>query len=380
MRLRRFAAMLGAVPLLVLSACGDDRQDIFTPEGEKADEINRLQVPIFVIAGVVGVLVFIAMAVAIVQGIRRRKDEEADPVQLEGNFKMEIGWTIAPAVLLAVISLGTVGTLLKLDDADAAASELGDMEITVYGQQWWWAYEYDIDADGEPEVVTANDLVLPVDTDITLNIESRDVIHSFWVPALNGTRDAVPGRVHTLVLHADEPGIYEGQCKEFCGLSHANMRNRAVVLTMGDFETWLDQQQETQPVLEEGDPGFAGQELFVARCSSCHQINGVTDEVEGNAAVVARWAPNLTHLMTRTAFAGAMFDLYDENGDVNRGQLEAWLRNPPGEKDMYVPAEGIPRGMPDLALTEEEIDQLVDYLVTLHPEDTDRPPLAETEN
>lgn len=360
--------------VLALGACADEEQDIFTPEGDKAEKINDLQVPVFVVAGVVGVLVFAALAYVCWVGVKRRKAGAEDPVQLEGNFKLEIGWTIAPAVLLAVISVFTVATLFELDDAEAG--ELGELEITVYGQQWWWAYEYDIDADGEPEVVTANDLVLPVDTDVTVNIESRDVIHSFWIPALNGTRDAVPGRVHTLVFHADEPGIYEGQCKEYCGLSHANMRQRAVVVTMPEFATWLEQQQDTQPVLEEGDPGFAGQELFVGRCSSCHQINGV-NEVEGSANVVARYAPNLTHLMTRGVFAGGMFDLYDpETGEFDRAKLEAWLRNPPGAKDMYVPAEGIPRGMPDLALTEEEIDQLVDYLVTLHPQDTDRPPLT----
>ena len=384
MRLRRSAALL-AVTTLALAACGDDRQDIFTPEGDKAQDINRLQVPVFITAGVVGVLVFAALAVAIVQGIRRRKDDADDPVQLEGNFKIEILWTIAPALLLAVIAVFTVATLFELDDAEAAPPEIADMEITVYGQQWWWAYEYDLDPaeDNGPEIITANDLVLPIGTDVTLNIESRDVIHSFWVPALNGTRDAVPGRTHSLVLQADEPGIYDGQCKEYCGLSHANMKNRVVALTLDDFLTWLEQQQQTQPMLAEGDAGFEGQQLFIQRCTSCHQINGLETEegdpieVEGNAAVVALHAPNLTHLMTRGVFAGALFDLYDpETGEFNRDQLEAWIRNPPGEKPMYVPEEGTPRGMPDLGLTEAEIDAIVDYLTTLHPDGAEGPPLT----
>ena len=384
MRLRRPAALLG-IASLALAACGDDRQDIFTPEGEKAELINRLQVPVFIIAGVVGVLVFIALGVAIAQGIRRQKDASDDPVQLEGNFKIEILWTIAPAVLLAVIAVFTVATLFELDDAEAAAPEIADMEITVFGQQWWWSYEYDLDPaeDDGPEIVTANDLVIPIGTDVTLNIEARDVIHSYWVPALNGTRDAVPGRTHSLVLQADEPGIYDGQCKEYCGLSHANMKNRVVALTFDDFLTWMEQQQQTQPMLAEGDVGFEGQQIFIQRCSSCHQINGLETEegdpieVEGNAAVVALHAPNLTHLMTRGTFAGALFELYDdETGEFNRVQLEAWIRNPPAEKPMYVPAEGTPRGMPDLGLTEAEIDAVVDYLETLHPEGADGPPLV----
>jgi len=386
MRGRRPLALLGAT--IALAACSvDERQDVFTPEGENAEKINTLQVPVFAIAGVVGVLVFALLGVAIVKGTRRRKDDAEDPVQLEGNFKLEIGWTILPALLLAVIAVFTVATLFEIDDADATDEAIEAMEITVYGQQWWWAYEYDLnpaDDDG-PEVVTANDLVLPAGTPVTLNIESRDVIHSFWIPALNGTRDAVPGRTHSLVLEAEEPGVYDGQCKEFCGLSHANMKQRAVALTMEEFLTWLEQQQEVQPMLDEGDPGYEGQQLFLARCTSCHQINGLESEdgepivVEGSANLVAGYAPNLTHLMTRGVFAGALFDLYvtDDDGQtaLNRTQLEAWLRNPGAEKEMYLPEEGTPRGMPDLGLTEIEIDQLVDYLATLHPENAERPPI-----
>jgi cytochrome c oxidase subunit 2 len=369
-------AALGAATLLVLAACGDEKQDVFTPEGDRARSINDLQVPVFLIAGVVGVVVGVLLVLAVVKGRRRYRDDIDDPMQLEGNFKLEIGWTIAPAVLLAVISVFTVGTLLRLDDDSAGAAEIESMEITVYGHQWWWSYEYDLDGDGEPEVVTANELVIPAGTPVTVALESRDVVHSFWIPALAGTRDVVPGRRHTLVLESDEPGEFDGQCKEFCGLSHANMKMRVVALSMPEFQTWLEQQQQDAAMLSEGDPGFAGQDLFVGRCTSCHQIDGLEDadgqpiEVEGRAAVVSRWAPNLTHLMSRETFAGSLFDLYDpETGEVDRSRLEAWLRNPPAEKPMYTtPAEGeLPRGMPDLGLSEPEIDALVDYLLTLGP-------------
>jgi len=386
MRIRRPLVLLG-LAAVALAACGNEKQDVFTPEGDKARKINDLQVPVFLLAGLVGLLVAVALAYVLITGVRRRKRDAEEPVQLEGNFKLEIGWTIAPALLLAVIAVFTVATIFELDDVEASSGIVEDMEITVYGQQWWWSFEYDLDPDADdgPEIVTANDLVIPAGVDLTVKLESRDVIHSFWVPALQGTRDVVPGRTHTLVIGADEPGIYEGQCKEYCGLSHANMKNRVVALTEPDFRTWIEQQQETQPMLAQGDEGYDGQQLFIARCASCHQINGLETadgdpiEVEGNAALVSRYAPNLTHLMTRGVFAGALFDLYDpETGEFNRAELEAWLRNPPAEKPMYVPAEGTPRGMPDLGLTETEIDQLVDYLTTLHPENADRPPIEQS--
>ena len=371
-RLRRAAVIMATT--FLLASCSDEKQDIFTPEGSKARLINDLQVPVFIVAGLVGVGVAVLLAVAIRRGIRSAKDDDGDPVQIEGNFKAEIGWTIAPAVLMAIVAVFTVSTLLQLDDVGAVEADVASMEITVYGQQWWWSYEYDLDGDGEVEIVTANELVIPAGTDITLNLESRDVIHSFWIPALNGSRDAAPGRTHSIVLEADEPGEFYGQCKEFCGLSHANMKMRVVALPMDEFLAWTEEQQVDAPMLAEGDDGYAGQQLFTQLCTACHQINGLTDAegepiiVEGNATLVSGHAPNLTHLMSRETFAGSIFQLFDEEtGIFNRAGVEAWLRNPPERKPMYTDiAEGEQyRGMPDLDLTEEQIDALVDYLVTL---------------
>jgi cytochrome c oxidase subunit 2 len=384
MRIRRPILPLVAASAVLLAACGDERQDVFTPEGGPAKDINNLQVPVFIIAGLVGVMVAVLLIVASIRGVRRRKADADDPVQIEGNFKLEIGWTIAPAALLAVIAVFTIGTLLQLDEAGAAPEDIEQMQVTVYGQQWWWAFEYDLDpaAEDGPEVITANDLVLPAGVDVKVDLTSRDVVHSFWVPALAGTLDAVPGRMHSLVLNAFEPGVYYGQCKEFCGLAHANMRHRVLAVPLDDFRAWLEQQQEQQPMLEEGDVGYEGQQLFISRCTACHQINGLRTEdgeriqVEGNSAVVSRHAPNLTHFATRGVYAGGSFELYDENGEVDRAQLEAWLRNPSSQKPMYVPEEGTPRGMPDLGLTEPEIDQLVEYLLTLHPDGVEGPPIT----
>jgi cytochrome c oxidase subunit 2 len=365
-RLRRLPLLLG---LLVLASCGKTKQDVFHPSGKSADKINTLQVPVFIAAGVVGVIVAALLAVVIVAGRRRTKAGDDDPKQIHGNFAAEITWTAIPFVILVAVAVPTVFTIL-----DISRTPTNAMHVSVYGQQWWWSYEYDLNGDGKPEVVTANELVIPVGQDVQLDIQSRDVIHSFWIPELAGTRDAVPGRVQTTQIHADKVGTYFGQCKEFCGLSHANMRAKAIVLSQADFDTWLQEQQQPAAKPEDGSLAAQGLETFTGKCASCHQINGV-NEVEGKAALVAKHAPNLTHLMSREVFASAQFDLYTPGPDgkllFNRNQLEAWLRNPTNLLPMKADEQ---RGMPNLNLTEEEIDHLVEYLSTLGPYPADAVP------
>ena len=134
------------------------------------------------------------------------------------------------------------------------------------------------------------------------------MIHSFWIPALNGTRDAVPGRVQTLEIAADEPGVYDGQCKEFCGLSHANMRARASCCRRPTSTSGSATSRRAPPTPAAGSQAAAGLDMFKTKCAQCHQINSV-NKVEGKAALVSGYAPNLTHLMSRTVFASAQFPL-----------------------------------------------------------------------
>jgi cytochrome c oxidase subunit 2 len=304
---------------------------------------------------------------------RARKDDDDTvlPTQLHGNTKLELGWTIAPALVLVFVGVFTVATLL-----DITRTPDDPINIDVYGQQWWWSYEYDVDEDDEIDIITANDLVIPAGEPVVVHIKSRDVIHSFWAPKLNGKRDAVPGRSHDLNLEADEPGTYVGQCTEFCGLSHSYMRVRVIALDRRDYDAWLENQLEDAEAPTSG-PAAEGLEIFKTKCSSCHLVEGANEEGEGafpgEASQVAGVAPNLTHFMTRGAFAGAIFDLWrDQDGDgivehdeigeeLNTPALEAWLRDPPGEKPMAPPT----RGMPNLELTEDEIDKLVAFLETL---------------
>ncbi|HEX9994878.1 MAG TPA: cytochrome c oxidase subunit II [Acidimicrobiales bacterium] len=359
--------------VVLLAACGSDEHplDTLNPKGPEARSIDRLLDPVLLVAGVVFVFVE-AGVLYLAFRFRRRPDDDDSvvPDQIHGHTRLEIGWTVLPALILAGVAVGTIATLFRLSDEPEGA-----MEVKVYGQQWWWAYQYDTTGDGVSDIITANELVIPAGQPVNLRITARDVIHSFWAPALNGKRDAVPGREHPLTIEADEPGIYAGQCGEYCGLSHSLMRLRVVALAPDDFDAWVEGQ--LADAAEPGDADAqAGLEVFQQLCIQCHQINGVNEVPLGEAQQVAGVAPNLTHLMSRTVFAGGVFTLRDvslqhgegftledyQGGNFDRAALEAWLRDPPGRKPMY--PEGN-RGMPNLGLTEQQIDQLVAYLQTL---------------
>ncbi|HEY9555410.1 MAG TPA: cytochrome c oxidase subunit II [Acidimicrobiales bacterium] len=366
---RRVRASLLAPLVLFLASCAKDAPlDSLDPAGPRAKSIDDLQNPVFAIAGVVFLAVNLGV-LFLAWKFKRRKDDHTLPHQTHGNTKLELGWTILPALLLAGIGGASVLTLLDLEEKPDDS-----MQVTVVGQQWWWEYQYDVDGDGETDITTANDLVIPAGRNIDLDIESRDVIHSFWIPRLNGKRDAVPGRSHPLQMSADEPGVYRGQCTEFCGLSHGYMRMRVVALEPSEFEAWQDAQLDGAEMPTD-ELALEGREIFRTTCSSCHLVEGEggnEDLFEGSAQVSGA-APNLTHFMSRGTFAGAVFDLWtdidgngevdiDEHGDtLNEAQLKAWLRDPPAEKPMYAPT----RGMPNLELSEAQIDALVAYLETL---------------
>jgi cytochrome c oxidase subunit 2 len=400
-RLARLAA-LGAAAL-ALSACAQDApQDTWQPAGDNAQKIHDLQWPIFLIAGVVGVIVFAAVLYAVV----KFKDRgQPIPEQTHGKAWLEYMFIALPAVLLAAIAVPTVSTVIALGKTDDA-----DCVVNVTGQQWWWEYDYPVAADGSicgfvpnaeaAPIVTSGQMVIPTGSTVIIRGTSRDVIHSFWIPRLNGKRDMVPGRVHTWRLEADRPGIYAGQCTEFCGLSHANMRMEVVALDADDFQTWLDNQLEPYAAPEEGTLAATGEQTFIAQCSRCHQVDGLTD-LDGNLVisapeqyVFAGAAPNLTNLMTRNTFAGATWDLLveecrdriwdpeldpDEFGALylegvteeclNEIDLKEWLRDAPAKKPMYADADkleptgGMTRGMPYLALSEDQLNELVAYLL-----------------
>ena len=371
-----------AAVLLALSGCAADAElDTLQPQGPTARDIDNLLDPVLIIAYVVFFLVFGA-TVIIWWKFRDRHEDEKFPKQIHGNTKLEVLWTIIPTLILAGVSVFTLITLSSLNSRETNEITLQvenesvawEPEVVVIGQQWWWEFRYYFDGlDGvdlsdarnlpPADIVTAGQLVMPIGQEIELSVTSRDVIHSFWIPALNGKRDAAPGRVHPWKLEADEPGVYFGQCTEFCGLSHSRMRMQAIALEPEDFQTWVDQQLVDQTADQITDEAVArGLTVFENQCARCHVVNGVNEDTSIGADLVSNAAPNLTHFMSRTTYAGGIFNLYEPDGTVDRTQLEAWIRNAPAEKPAY--AQGR-RGMPALGLSEDEIDDVVDYLQTL---------------
>ena len=223
-------AAIAVSALSFLASCAKDApQDTWQPAGPNAEQIDNLQRPVFYVAGVVGVIVFVAVAWVM---YRYRDRGQAIPEQTHGKPAVEIVLTVIPVLILLGVAIPTASTIFKL-----AKTSDTEMTINVTGQQWWWEYDYPASGSNIEQygitapIVTSGQLVIPENTKVLLRVTSRDVIHSYWIPKLNGKKDSVPGRVHLLRMEGSKPGIYAGQCTEFCGLSHAYMRMEAVVLS-----------------------------------------------------------------------------------------------------------------------------------------------------
>jgi cytochrome c oxidase subunit 2 len=341
--------LAGCAVLLAGCAEGDLPQNVLAPEGPIARTEDNLWNLVFPIAIAVFILVQGLLAYALVRFRARSTDSpSAIPKQTAGNTRLEVMWTVVPALILAGIAVPTVRTIFEL-----TARPADPLEVRVVGKQYWWEFEYT--GDTEQGLVTANELTIPVDRPIYLTMEGTGqqdadplgVIHSFWVPKLAGKQDVVPGHQRTMTIEAEEPGEYSGQCAEFCGLSHANMRFKVIALEQADYDAWVaDRLLPADPPADE--LAARGAELFTDRtCIACHAINGY----EG---AEARVGPDLTHFAAREKFAGYILDNDVEEGAEN---VSAWLENPqvvkPGSQ------------MPNLQLSPEDIEALVAYLATL---------------
>lgn len=255
-----------------------------------------------------------------------------EPKPVHGHLGLEIAWTLIPVVIVVSIAVPTIATVFKSDYVSPPRDAL---PVEVIGHQWWWEFRYP-----GLGVTTANELHLPVGRPISLDVKSADVIHSFWSPPLGGKRDLIPGRVNHLTFTVDAAGEYPGQCAEFCGASHANMRFTVVAQAARDFEAWAAGLKRA-PAPPVGEAAKGLQTFLSAGCVACHTIQGVAFGVVG---------PNLTHVGSRKTLAGGILKNTPED-------LARWLKDPPGTKPGAL--------MPKLPLTDQQITALVAYLRSL---------------
>lgn len=270
---------------------------------------------------------------------RRKPKDAGEPAQVHGNTRLEIAWTVAPALIVVALFVMTIQAQRDIDASSVAAAAPGvSINVEVTGHRWWWEFRYP-----DLNITTAGQLVIPAGRVVNLKLTSVDVIHSFWVPELNGKTDAIPNVVNKTFIRADKPGQYFGQCAELCGASHANMRFVVTAVSSEEFDAWVKRQAADYTPPSDA-AAQAGEQVFTtAGCVGCHTLRGMK-------AAAGKVGPDLTHVSSRPFIAGGIL----ANTPYNQAR---WLADPPGLK-----AESV---MPNLKLASADIDSLVAFLQIL---------------
>lgn len=357
--------VLAMTAMLVLSACGPGGEKPYStvdPASSTTEDVHGLYKLIFWLS----LVVFVGVQFAIVYlslRYRRKKSDTKRPPQVHGNKQLELIWTVIPAVVLLILLVPTLNILF---DHDAQAAE-GDLQIDVYGKQWWWEFhlgEDQVQNGDSLDVVTANEIVIPVGRNTVFNMYSNNVIHSFWVPQLTGKLDVIPGHVNRLSITPTRTGEFYGECAEFCGAQHAWMRFKITVVEEDEFYNWVNNWRSspaasTQP--QDGDTGIVQAPAKFSVCLSCHTFNGFEGATQLTGIIApSTFGPDLTMLVCRETFAAGLMETTPEN-------LKQWLLDPGAVKPENYMATQIGPGMP-IELTEEEAEEFVDFLYSMGPE------------
>jgi cytochrome c oxidase subunit II len=331
------AGVLLAAGLCTASPLNNPVPSIFEPRSTPAESIRHLSYFVLVITGVIFLVVVALLGYAVVKFRKRSSDAGNEPAQVYGSTQIELAWTIIPILIVAVLFVATARVIHAIQEAPKPA---GALEVTVVGHQFWWEFRYP-----GLGIVTANELHVPVSdpahpTPTFLKLLSVDTDHSFWVPQLAGKTDLIPNHPNETWFDPREPGLFLGQCAQYCGTQHAKMLLRVYVDSAEDFNAWVRGQQQAANLDEKE---AAGRHVFeTTACVNCHAVGGTNG--------TGRFGPDLTHLMSRhTIAAGAA-----ENTPAN---LRLWVQNPDAIK--------IGSLMPAMKLNDAELDALVRYLETL---------------
>lgn len=308
-------------------------QSILEPASRSADRIAGLWWLMFWLGTAVFVVVMLLLMFAVLRG-RRREDNHG----LSNSRRQSVvlaGGVVIPLLILIVVFVFTFQTISGLAD-DRSDS---NWTVEVISHQFWWEVRYP-----DEGVITANEIHIPAGEPVEFRLTSADVIHSFWVPELYGKLDMMPGTTTSVVITADEPGRYRGQCSQFCGVQHANMALYVIADEPEEFSTWLEQQREEAERPREGSLVARGEEVFLSSaCVYCHTVRG-------SSAATGELGPDLTHLASRETLAAGIL----EN---NQGNLAGWIVDPQHIKPGNL--------MPAVNLTSEELLALLAYLSSL---------------
>lgn len=320
----------------------DGPMSFFQPQGTLAAiQLDVLMVVLWVCIGIftiTGGLYFYTL----IRYRSRANDEARIPAQLHGSTAIEIGLVAIFVVLLTIVMVPNVRALLIMDDLDTI--ERAELVVDVKGYQWWWGFEYP-----EQGIRIANELHIPVGTKVRLNLTSDNVIHSFWVPKVAGKLDVIPNQVNRMWFEANTTGVFQGQCAELCGSSHANMRFLLVVHEPSDFEAWMEAQgRPAHAVTEAVDAAQValierGRDVFLQNaCIGCHTVSGTH--------ALGQTGPDLSHFGSRREIAAGMW------GNTHAA-LTAWVQHPADLKEGSL--------MPNLGLSDQDAAAIAAYLLSL---------------
>jgi cytochrome c oxidase subunit 2 len=290
---------------------------------------------IFLVVG--GLLLY-----AVIRFRYRPTDSDREPAQIYGSNQIELSWTVIPILIVVMLFLSTTRVIW---DTQAAPKPASALDVTVIGHQFWWEYRYP-----KLGVVTANELHIPISdpakpTPTYLSLSSADTDHSFWVPRLAGKTDLIPNRLNTMWIDPQKPGLYLGQCAQYCGTQHALMLLRVYAQSPEDFAAWVKQQKKpAEPDLSGNPAAMEGQTVFMrSACINCHTIAGTV--------ATGRFGPDLTHLASRDTIASGPVKNSPEN-------LKQWIADPNSMKPGVL--------MPSMHLNDHDLDVITAYLTTLH--------------
>ncbi len=310
----------------VLSGCGSDTPTIFRPASPGAHDVRTMIFEIFAILSGVLITVWAILTVVV---IRYRRRPESQVRQNRGSTTIEIGWTAIPAVIVAVLFFITIRTTGQL-----AIPAFSQVQFAATGHQWWWEFEF---AGGVFK--TANEIHLPVDKTVTADLLSTDVIHSYWVPQLGGRVDMIPGHVNRIAFMPTALGTFLGECTEYCGHQHANMRFLIFVDSSFEFARWFADQQLPARI-PTGAQAMAGADYIkTIACGGCHTVRGTT--------LAGTYGPDLTHVGSRTTLAAVTLSNTPQN-------MARWIENPQAVK----PGTYMPR----IVMPPQQLAEVVAYL------------------